>query len=203
MKYLLELLGLFEGLKKGIQKYTALWKDQSFTSESLQADIDALKAMDDSISALETELSKKKKEARILENEKQAVADKITKIASGFHADKPEQLLDYGLKPRKSAEAKPRPTKQLTVSLEDDSDGQGFVVYTQVDADANNYEWEKGQGVNATDVNTIPEMKFFKYTSKTSFVDDDIAKGIRYFYHVRAVNTAGEGPWSEAVSRVQ
>jgi hypothetical protein len=203
MKYLVELINLFEGLKKGVQKYITLWKDQSFTVESIQTEIDSLKAIDDAIADLETDISKKKKEARALENEKQAIADKIVKIANGFHADKPEQLLDYGLKPRKAPEAKPRPTKQLTVTLEDDSDGQGFVIYTQADSDANNYEWEKGQGANPADIKTIPEMKFFKYTSKTTFVDDDVAKGVRYFYRVRAVNTAGEGPWSEAVSRVQ
>jgi hypothetical protein len=38
---------------------------------------------------------------------------------------------------------------------------------------------------------------------KTSFIDDEVAKGIRIFYRVRAANTNGVGPWSEAVSRVQ
>jgi len=31
---------------------------------------------------------------------------------------------------------------------------------------------------------------------------DEVAKEVRYFYGVRAVNTVGEAPWSEAVSRV-
>ena len=46
-------------------------------------------------------------------------------------------------------------------------------------------------------------MKLYKTTTKTPFVDDDVFKGVRYFYKVRAINAAGEGPWSEAVSRVQ
>ncbi len=203
MKYLLDLISLFEGLKKGITAYTTLWKDQLYTPEFIQSIIDSLKGTNDEIDTLETSLSKKKKEARLLESDKQAVADKIIKITYGFHSDKPEQLIDYGLKLPKAPETKPRPEKQLAVTLEDDTDGVGFIVYTQVDAAAKNYEWEKGQGANPSDTNTIPEMNFFKYTSKTTFVDDDVAKGVRYFYKVRAVNTAGEGPWSEAVSRVQ
>jgi len=43
----------------------------------------------------------------------------------------------------------------------------------------------------------------YKTTTKTTFVDDDVAKAIRYFYRVRAANASGFGPWSEIVSRVQ
>lgn len=46
-------------------------------------------------------------------------------------------------------------------------------------------------------------MKNFKTTKKTSFVDDEVPKGVRVFYRVRAANTNGVGPWSEAVSKVQ
>lgn len=203
MKYLLDLINLLTGLKKGIQAYAAKWQGQPYTPESIQADIDSLKTANDGLGNLEAELSRKQQEAHALKNQAQAIADKITNLAYAFHPDNPEQLVDYGLKPNKSKTAKPRPTKQLNVILEDDTDGEGFIVYTQVDPDANNYEWERGQGANATETKTIPEMRSFKYTSKTSFVDDDIAKGVRYFYRVRAVNSAGEGPWSEAVSRVQ
>ena len=58
-------------------------------------------------------------------------------------------------------------------------------------------------GANASDANTIQNMKNFKTTKKTSFVDDEVPKGVRVFYRVRAANTNGVGPWSEAVSKVQ
>jgi hypothetical protein len=58
-------------------------------------------------------------------------------------------------------------------------------------------------GTNAADDKTIPELKNFKTTKKTSFVDDEVAKGVRIFYRVRAADTNGVGLWSEAVSRVQ
>ncbi len=203
MKYLLELIDVFKDLKKGIQAYAAQWTGQTYTAESIQAIIDVLEAANNDVSTAETTLTKAQAAARQIYKEKSAEADKIIKIATGFHADKPEQLIDYNIKLRKIAEAKPRPETVLTVLLIDDTDGVGFIASTQVDPVAKNYEWQKSQGVNPAETNTIPEMKFFKYTTKTTFVDDDVAKGVRYFYRVRAVNTAGEGPWSEAVSRVQ
>jgi len=41
-------------------------------------------------------------------------------------------------------------------------------------------------------------MTLFKTTRKISFVDDDVVKGQRVFYKVRAVNPAGVGPWKRA-----
>ena len=87
--------------------------------------------------------------------------------------------------------------------LQDDTDGEGFIVSTQFDANADFYEWQKGFGSSPSDTNTIPELKNFKTTKKTNFVDDEVPKGVRVFYRVRAANTNGVGPWSEAVSRVQ
>ena len=37
-------------------------------------------------------------------------------------------------------------------------------------------------------ISVIPSMYFFKTSSKTTFVDDDIVKGIMYFYRVSAAN---------------
>lgn len=87
--------------------------------------------------------------------------------------------------------------------LQDDTDGEGFIVSTQFDANADFYEWQKGFGSNPSETKTIPELKNFKTTKKTNFVDDEVPKGVRVFYRVRAANTNGVGPWSEAVSRVQ
>ncbi len=203
MKYLLDLINVFSNLKKGITTYSSLWTGQAYTPDYIQSIIDSLQASNDELDTLETSVSKKKKEARLLESTNQAIADKIIKITYGFHADKPEQLIDYGIKLPKTPETWNRPETALTITIIDDTDGVGFILTTLKDSVAKNYEWEKGQGANPADTNTIPEMKFFKYSSKTSFVDDDVAKGVRYFYRVRAVNAAGEGPWSEAVSRVQ
>jgi hypothetical protein len=67
MKYLLELIDLLKGLKKGIAAYALQWKDQPFTPESIQATIDELTVANDAIADIESSLSKKQKEARQLE----------------------------------------------------------------------------------------------------------------------------------------
>ena len=76
-------------------------------------------------------------------------------------------------------------------------------MLTAKDPVAINYEWQKGQGLDPKDMHTIPDMVFFKFTTKIKFVDDNVTKGVRYFYRVRALNRNGQGPWSEPVSRVQ
>ncbi len=203
MKYLQDLIVMLKAILRGIQAYPEKWKDQPYTPEYVQAAITTIEDGDKAVGDAETNLSKAQAAARQIYSEKQAEADKIVKIALGFHSDNPDQLIDYGIKSRKPYVPKMRPEQILKVLLTDDTDGVGFIVSTQKDSVANNYEWQKGQGANPADTNTIPEMKFFKFTSKTTFVDDDVAKGVRYFYRVRAVNTAGDGPWSEPVSKVQ
>lgn len=112
-------------------------------------------------------------------------------------------LVDYDIKVRKLAVKKPVPSLALIPELKDDVDGVGFIISSQVDPDADKYEYEKGVGLDPQDLNTIPKMLHFKITSKTIFVDDDVVPGVRYFYRVRAFNATGEGAWSAAVSRVQ
>lgn len=88
-------------------------------------------------------------------------------------------------------------------TITDDKEGEGFIASTQTDPNADYYEWQKGYGTNAADDNVIPEMKNYKTTKKTSFVDDEVPKGIRIFYRVRAANTNGVSSCCESVSKVQ
>jgi hypothetical protein len=96
------------------------------------------------------------------------------------------------------------PTMPLTVVIKDDTDGEGFILSLQaVDPLAKSYLWEKGVSTNPSDLQTIPVMHFHKLTTRSTFVDDDVVKGSRYWYRVRAANCKGEGPWSEPTSKVQ
>ncbi|MBK8553997.1 MAG: hypothetical protein IPL53_24295 [Ignavibacteria bacterium] len=130
-------------------------------------------------------------------------ADKLEALATGLHSETPERLTEYNVTPRKKGTSLPKPTKVIIPVLEDDTDGVGFIIYTQADADASNYQWFKGAGSDTKNVSTVPELQPFKITSKISFIDDDVEKGVRYFYKVQAFNAHGAGPMSEAVSRVQ
>ena len=91
----------------------------------------------------------------------------------------------------------------MITSIVDDSDGEGFVVTWLSVPEADHYEIEKGVAAAITDMVLAPPFPFLKSTSKITITDDDVEKGRRYFYRVRAVNAAGTGEWSEPVNRVQ
>jgi len=130
-------------------------------------------------------------------------ADEIESSAIAYEKNDPVKLSLYGIALKKEKVRRPAPTSSLHPAIVDDSDGAGFVLSTNSDPVGDQYEWLKGSGADPTKTDLIPEMRLLKSTTKTSFDDDDVAKGVRYFYKVRAINAAGEGPWSEAVSKVQ
>ena len=204
LKYIVEAVTRLQKLKSGIVKNPTVWTGQAVTPETIQTTIDGLDKVEKESEDLQSELSSKHVEARNVSAAAEKEAGSITNLAIGLEKGNQEKLsTEYGISMKKEAAQKSAPVTPLHIALQDDTDGIGYIVSTQKDQSADNYEWHKGQGANPADTNTIPEMKFFKYTSKTTFVDDDVAKGVRYFYRVRAVNTAGVGAWSEAVSRVQ
>ncbi len=204
LKYILEPKERLLKLKSGIEKNAATWNGQAVTPETIQSIIDGLDKADKESEDLQTQLSAKHLEARRIAAAADKEADSIMNLAIGLEkGDQGKLTSEYGINMKKEATPKSAPSTPIHIILKDDTDGIGYIVSTQKDQSADNYEWHKGQAANPADINTIPEMKFFKFTSKTTFVDDDVIKGVRYFYRVRAVNTAGTGPWSEAVSRVQ
>ncbi len=190
-------------IKAGMQKNSTLWTEQTVTIQQVDAMITNIDSTSVDLDNSKNAYQLKVTGSRTLSGDANKLASKIENLAVGLHDDNPEKLIEYGIKQRKTAAPRPAPTKVLIPTLTDDSDGEGFVVSTQVDPDADYYEWQKGEGANASDSKTIPELKNFKTTKKTNFVDDEVPKGVRVFYRVRAANTNGVDPWSEAVSRVQ
>jgi hypothetical protein len=181
----------------------ANWTAQTVELTEVDGVLSRIEAKDAEVETAKQTLSLKTSEARSLSGEATRLADKIENIALGIYSGSTEKLIEYGIKKRKAAEPKPAPTRPLIPTLTDDTDGEGFIVSTQTDPNADYYEWQKGYGTSAADDKTVPELKNFKTTKKTNFVDDEVPKGIRVFYRVRAANSNGVGPWSEAVSRVQ
>jgi len=203
LTYLSDSKEQLRSLKAGMEKNPTLWTNQTVQVTEVEQMIANIDAKDAELNAIKHEQSIKTSEARELSASAGKLSDKIENLAWGLHADNPDKLVEYNVKQRKTAVPKPVPTKTLIPKLEDDTDGEGFIVSTQVDPNADFYEWQKGYGINPADAKAIPELKNFKTTKKTSFVDDEVPKGVRVFYRVRAANTNGTGPWSEAVSKVQ
>ncbi len=203
IKYINETVSRLEAEKNGMEKNSSKWQNQSDTPASVQAIIDGLNAKEKEIEGIKNSLSIAQGEAKALQAAAEKVADRIENIAIGLEDGSQDQLNIYGIKLRRERSKRQVPTTVLTPSLADDYDGVGFIVTTTKDPDADYYEWQKGEGESAAVTDKIPALKFFKTTTKVSFVDDEVPKGVRIFYKVRAVNSAGQGPWSEAVSRVQ
>jgi len=203
MKYLSNLVNVLKGFMSGIEKNVLLWTPLNITSAAIQEAIDSLNAKEAEIAEAKRQLAAKTSEARALEDTITLYVTKLENFAYAIHTGTPEKLIEYGLQLRKTAKSKNVPVQKPTVTLEDDTDGAGFIVSTIRDADAAMYEWHKGIAADVGKTDAIPAMTLYKTTHKTSFVDDDIIKGQRVFYKVRAVNHAGAGPWSEPVSKVQ
>ena len=201
--FLLKIKNRLVALKNGVSTHATEWTGQPETPTTIQTQITTVDTMQTEIDALEHQLSEKKKAAHLLVVPLEASADIVEKKAIGFHAANPGELETYGIVARKPNEKHPVPGSTLYVDIKDDTDGIGFIVSTQVDAYADQYQFERGIATDPKDLNTTPPMKEYKTTTKTSFVDDDVVSGVRYFYRVRALNAAGAGHWSNASSRVQ
>lgn len=204
MKYLRKIIDALKDFKTGMLINAARWVGQSETPATVQAAVDELEAKEAEIIALKQNLSVKLAEARALRSVKDVYAEGLENLARGLHSSDPEKLIEYGIPPEPVRTPANPPTMVLSLIIKDDTDGVGFRVSLQsADPDAENYEYEKGVGADPTVTGIVPEMSHFKLTTKISFVDDDVLRGRRCFYRVRAINRKGVGPWSEAVSSVQ
>jgi len=192
IQYLSTCTNRLKSLKNGMTKNSVLWQNQTETPDLVQQKIDELTAKEREIEDLKEQIAVKQSEAHTLSNATERYADSIEALAVGLEKNIAEKLNEYGIKLRKPITRKPAPTKTLIPTLS-----------TQVDPDADIYEWQKGAAPDASKTDTVPEMKLFKTTTKTFFVDDDVPKGVRIFYRVRAINSVGQGAWSTAVSKVQ
>ena len=202
-KYISTVIDRLTNFKNGQLKNPDKWANPDETPEVVQGLIDGLNNAAKTIDGAKESLTLAQTNARTLQAEANKKADELENSAIAYEKSDTVKLGLYGIELRKPKEKKPAPSTELHPKLQDDLDGVGYIVSTNVDSVADQYEWQKGTAVDPTRTDVIPEMRLFKTTTKTSFVDDDVDKGVRYFYRVRALNASGEGAWSEAVSRVQ
>lgn len=203
IKYIQTIINELKSRVAGMKANPEKWTNQEVTVTMVEGYIKSLEDQSAAIEAAESALQKARDAGRKLEESLQVKQKQIDNLAYGIHAAEPVKLSDYGLTVRKSAGSRPVPVKCMITSIVDDSDGVGFVVTWLSVPEADHYEIEKGVAAAITDMVLAPPFPFLKSTSKITITDDDVEKGRRYFYRVRAVNAAGSGEWSEAVNRVQ
>lgn len=204
IKYISALVSQLKSRKNGIIKNNPLWAAMPVSAATIDPIIAELEAIEEKIADAEAALQQLRNHARNLVASKETDLTQIDNLAYGIHATDPAKLADYGIIARKTGAQKPVPQKGMVKVIIDDFDGEGFILERDSLANADNYEWQKAAGMDAS-VTNIDESQFghFKISRKKTFVDDDVKKGVRYFYRFRGFNPAGNGPWSEPVSRVQ
>lgn len=203
-QYIQTLVLILKALKSGLGINAAQWLGQPVTEIALGGAITDLEKQEEKIELAMNALQQERAKGRQLYLKHLALANQTENLALGIHAAEPEKLTDYDIKLKKPGAAKPVPGKAVVKNIADDDDGEGFILEREAVDDAANYEWQKAAG-DSPSVTNIDEGKFshFKTTKKVKFVDDDVKRGVRYFYRVRAFNATGNGAWSEPVSRVQ
>ena len=186
-------------LRNGIATNLAQWVGQPDTPETLDGLLQQLRDKDAEIKALDVQLRDKRAEARTLADTIAAAADQTERRASGIHATDTARLADYNM-PVPGASIANRqpvqvPAKGVVRKIDDDDDGQGFIVRFDKLDDAKHYEVERSEADGP--------MTFLRTTTKTKFTDDDVKPGIRYHYRMRGGNARGAGEWSEPVGAIQ
>ncbi|MBI5215104.1 MAG: fibronectin type III domain-containing protein [Ignavibacteriae bacterium] len=202
-KYLQQTFDRLQQQANGMSNHADLWQNQPVNADLVKADAATLETTDSDLTTSEQQLSAKKKNARELSASLNEKADQNENLIKFIHKDDPDKWIEYGIAPKKTPEAGMSPTRPLTLTISDDTDGQGFIVrLTASDTDAKMYLWERGTSADpkATQPDSFVPLR---ETTKISIVDDDVLPGVRYFYHVRAFNNKGYGPWSNVVSKVQ
>ncbi len=203
-KYIDDLVKEFSNRKSGIEKNASIWQAMPVKTEEIDTSIIELKALEKQIDDSLENVQQLRAKARLLVVEKKKKIDKIDNLAYGLHNDDNSQLLSYGITLKRSVMQKGIPSKGVVKSIIDNYDAEGFILEREVVTDADNYEWQKAV-VNDAGVTFIDSNKFthFKVSTRKSFIDEDVKKGVRYFYRFRGFNNMGNGAWSEPVSRVQ
>ncbi|MBK8549896.1 MAG: fibronectin type III domain-containing protein [Ignavibacteria bacterium] len=176
VKYIDSVIARLRSLKTGMENNPALWNGLNETPANVQVKIDELLAKEKQMNDAQTEWKVRISESHTLSDIAEKYADKLEALATGIHNETPKTDMA-------KEKACPKPRSSTSTMI--------------------NYQWFKGSGKDPKDANTVPDLLPFKITTKTTFVDDDVEKGIRYFYRVQAFNSNGSGPVSEAVSRIQ
>ncbi len=202
-KYLQELVDDLTSLKRGLEMNVAKWAGLPVNADQLQAAIDALTIKDAQIAEAENKIAMLRTEARDLVEKNKKLARQAENLALGIHQNEQELLNGYGISQPKNPTTVPVPAKAVIASIVDDFDGQGFIVTMQSLSNAESYEVEKGVGTQSDILVLAPPYPHYQTFRKLNFTDDDVKRGVRYFYRVRGFNRNGYCEWSEPVSRVQ
>lgn len=202
-KYIQDQITEFKKRKKGIKNNTEVWTGLPISIEEIDAHIKELEERDQKISDALNVAQQEREKARVLVSKRKKNLEQIDNFAIGLHKDSTEKLNEYGIKTLGRSKATVYPHKTVIQNIIDDFDGEGFIIQIAPGNRADYYEVERGTVDHVSTQILEPPYPFLRTTKKLKFVDNNVVKGVRYFYRARAINTMGSGEWSEPMSRVQ
>lgn len=203
LKYVQKVFDRLKLFLSGIAANRDKWEHQTENETTVQGYMDEIERRDNEIAGMKNQVAAKQMELRSYIAQMEEKVDRLEDTVRSIHPTEKSKWLDYGMEAEKQQTPGMSPTKPLTLTIKDDTDGIGFILSLEkADSSAFTYVWQKGSSANPTA--TQPE-KFepFRESTKISIVDDDVQPGVRYFYRVQAFNSKGYGPMSNVVSRVQ
>jgi len=203
LKYIQKTIDSLKGISSGIKKNPEKWASLPVNATEFDEAALTLEKADAEINSAEQVLEQKREAARKLVDLYTPKLRQAANLAIGIHSGEEIKLSEYGLSVRRESVSHSIPTKSIILGISDESDGIGFIISIATQPEADHYEIERGVAPNVNELVLQPPFPLYKTTLKTAFVDDDVKKGVRYFYRVRAINSAGSGEWSESVNRVQ
>jgi len=203
-KFIQDLILKLRAIKNGMTLNAAQWVGQPIATVDIDNAITDLEGADNAIEAAKDTLQQKRTDGRTeVKTKEDGIYSQAVNLATGIHNSDQVKLNEYDIKLRAPGVPLPIPQKAVIASIKDDDDGIGFKMKVQVLADATSYEWQKGEAPQPNQTSLPTPYPFWRTTTKTTVVDDDVTAGTRYFYRVRGVNSTGPGEWSEPVSHVQ
>jgi len=204
VKYLDTIITRLQKMSKGINNNNADWTGQPVQAIDVDTEIKNLQKQQQAIDDATDVLKQANKAGRDASPAGNKMVVQVENLANGIYTNNTGKLTEYGVAIRAVGHALPAPGKGVITSIIDDVDGEGFILERTTLVNAGNYEWEKATGKDATVLTIDPSLfQHYKTTKKNKFVDDDVLKGVRYFYRERGINAEHNGEWSEAVSALQ
>jgi len=191
--------------KAGIIANPDDWTDTDITAVSVQSKIDVLELAKKIVLDNEVVLHNSRLAARKAAEVGKVDDDLLVLKVKGRYAANTEKWAEYGVDAHDAITSKKEaavPAKGMIKSIEDGPDAEGFIIKGKAIQLVDVYEWQKGVG-SIADANIIPVFVHLITNKKCKIIDDDVQKGIRYFYRYRAYNAHGFGEWSEPVSKIQ
>jgi hypothetical protein len=203
LKYIQKTYNRRSKQMNGIEKNADRWTGQPDSVDSVKADLTALEASDNRISNLEQQIIQERAAARELCHQIETKADETERRMKGIHANEKEKWIEYGEESAQERQPTVKPQMPLTLTIKDDTDGQGFVITLEKkDENGEYYLFEKGSSTDTKASQPVAWASLAEIPRITT-IDDNVESGVRYFYRVRASNRKGKGPFSNVVTRVQ